>query len=539
MRSISGNPLRERWQAANGRCLPAGRQCSAEWHLAVSPVGNRLGARLHEICRLPIGDTAGYQPALLRRHPNARCITLWHLFLSVLLGLTCSVRAASIELHIDFSRTNGQVRALHGINRGPLVGGGMIDLTEAQRALNIPFNRLHDSHWPNSDVVDIHAVFPEFSRDPAKAESYEFARTDRYLEGVRKTGAQIVYRLGETIEHEDPKRFVHPPKDFNKWAQVCLGVIRHYNEAWANGFHHGIRYWEIWNEPENQPACWTGTDEQFLSLYATAARTIKAEFPKLKVGGPAFGYTGTVKEEHFRAGGLVTNFLERCRHESLPLDFLSWHCYTDDPREIVIRARGMRKLLNSYGFTNTESHLNEWNYLPNKSWTPISKKAAPEDRRRAYGEMAGPSAAAFVTSVLIQLQDAPIGMMNLFHGESGPFGLFDVHGVPEKNYYALRAFAEFLKTPRRVSAPMNSSIDVLAGLGNGDAAAILISHRATKESEIKITCTHLPWAGAARAEILVVDAAHNFEQIKAVPLEGGSVRMSQRGPSVALISIRR
>ena len=43
-------------------------------------------------------------------------------------------------------------------------------------------------------------------------------------------------------------------------------------------------------------------------------------------------------------------------------------------------------------------------------------------------------------------------MMNLFHGESGPFGLFDVHGVPEKNYYALRTFAEFLKTPRRVSA---------------------------------------------------------------------------------------
>jgi xylan 1,4-beta-xylosidase len=474
-----------------------------------------------------------------RKGEPGKSFTQWHLVLSLLLGLMCGVRAANIELRIDFSRTNGQVRALHGINRGPLVGGGMIDLTEAQRALNIPFNRLHDSHWPNSDVVDIHAVFPDFNRDPAKPESYDFARTDRYLEGVRKTGAGIVYRLGETIEHEDPKRFIHPPKDFNQWAQICLGVIRHYNEGWANGFHHGIRYWEIWNEPENRPACWTGTDEQFLALYATAARAIKTEFPKLKVGGPAFGYTGEVKGERFRAGGLVTNFLAMCRRESLPLDFLSWHCYTDDPREIVIRSHGMRKLLDAYGFTNTESHLNEWNYLPNKSWTPISKKAAPEARRHAYGEMAGESAAAFVASVLIQMQDAPMDMMNLFHGESGPFGLFDVHGVPEKNYYGLRAFAEFLKTPRRVAAPTNSSIDLLAGLGDRDTAGILISHRSTSESEINITCSNLPWGGAARAEMRVVGAAHNFEQVQGFQLKGDIARIHLRGPTVALISIRR
>ena len=75
--------------------------------------------------------------------------------------------AEPLELRIDFARTNGTWRALHGINRGPLVAGGMIDVIESQRALNIPSTRLHDSHWPNSDVVDIHAVFPDFARDPA------------------------------------------------------------------------------------------------------------------------------------------------------------------------------------------------------------------------------------------------------------------------------------------------------------------------------------------------------------------------------------
>jgi len=137
------------------------------------------------------------------------------------------------------------------------------------------------------------------------------------------------------------------------------------------------------------------------------------------------------------------------------------------------------------------------------------------------------------------MQDAPMDMMNLFHGESGPFGLFDVHGVPEKNYYALRTFAEFLKTPRRVSASANGSIDVLAGLGDRDMAAILISHRATNESAVEITCSHLPWGSPARAEMRVIDASHQFEEVQEVQFKNGMARIRLRGPTVALLSIRR
>lgn len=443
-----------------------------------------------------------------------------------------------MDLHVDFSQTNGVVRALHGINRGPLVAGGIIDLTAAQRRLNIPFTRLHDSHWPNADVVDIHAVFPDFRNGPSRPESYDFARTDRYIAGVRTTGAQIVYRLGASIEHDEPKRFVHPPADFNHWAQICLGIIRHYNQGWAGGFHHEIRYWEIWNEPDNRPACWTGTDEQFLQLYATAARAIEKEFPALKVGGPSFGYTGELNGGNFRAGGLLTNFLAFCRRESLPLDFLSWHCYTDDPRELAVRAKGLRALLDAHGFTATESHLNEWNYLPNKSWAPISKKAAADARRRAYNDMAGASGAAFIASALIQMQDAPVDMMNLFHGETGPFGLFDVHGVPEKNYFALRAFAEFLKTPNRVAGESNGLVDVLAGISD-DVAAVLVSNLTQPQSEVRIRCANLPWNGTLTGEVRVVDATHDFSEMPGVIFEENQIRFTLRRPAVALITLRR
>ncbi len=460
--------------------------------------------------------------------------------MSALFAFLIARGAEPLELRIDFARTNGAWRALHGINRGPLVAGGMIDVIEAQRALGIPSTRLHDSHWPNSDVVDIHAVFPDFARDPSRAESYDFARTDEYIAAVRTTGAEIIYRLGESIEHDDIKRHVHPPSDARQWARICLGIIRHYNEGWANGARHGIRYWEIWNEPENRPSCWTGTDGQFLALYATAAREIKTQFPGLNVGGPGFGYTGEVRGESFRAGGLMTNFLAFCRRESVPLDFLSWHCYADNPHELVVRARGIRQLLDAHGFMNAESHLNEWNYLPGNTWTPISKtRGTPESRRRFYHEMTGAPGAAFIGAALLELQDAPVDRANLFHGETGPFGLFDIHGAREKTYFAVRAFAELLRTPRRVRVQGKETFHIGAGLNDtGTEAAILINNLSEPQSLLRVACGNLPWRGASSGSVRVVDAANDFSAVTDATFSGDTVQFTLRRPAVALITLR-
>ena len=224
-------------------------------------------------------------------------------------------------LKIDFGRTNGNFRPLHGINKGPLAAGGMIAVTEAQRSLHIPFIRLHDCHWPNPDVVDMHAVFPRPEADPEKLSNYEFALTDDYLKAVQQTGAKMIYRLGESIEHTQTRRFVHPPREPERWAEMCLAIVRHYNEGWGNGFHFGIPYWEIWNEPENRPAMWSGTDEDYLRLYKITARKLKSAFPHLKVGGPAVGFSGLLKNGRFEASSFVLAFLEMCRREEVPLDF--------------------------------------------------------------------------------------------------------------------------------------------------------------------------------------------------------------------------
>jgi hypothetical protein len=458
-----------------------------------------------------------------------------------LMFLNLGLAQDAVNLEIDFSKTNGQFRALHGINKGPLASGGLIDLSQAHRTLKLPLVRLHDCHWPNPDVVDMHVVFPNSQADAQNPQSYDFRLTDEYLARIHATGAPMLYRLGESIEHTSVKRRVHPPADYQKWAEASLGIIRHYNEGWANGFRYGIRYWEIWNEPENRPAMWSGSDEDYFRLYATTSRAIKAQFPHLKVGGPAVGNSGNFEGDRFVASDFVKSFLQFCKNEKLPLDFFSWHCYTDNPAELSLRTKGIRQLLNDYGFTQTESHLNEWNYLPGNTWEPIGRDAAPAARQKFYEEMGGAKGAAFIVTALLQLQDAPLDAANFFHGELGGFGLFNEHGVPLKSYYAFRAFSELLQMPQRVEAngTFKDGLSIGAGVNAPkNQATVLISNFNHLPSKLHLKFKNLPWQGATDYEVQLVDANHNLDTLQPPTRLGESLNLNLPAPGLALVHLR-
>src|SRR5215208_3546064 len=85
-----------------------------------------------------------------------------------LLAPSPGTRTFAAEIVLDCSKTIGRIRPLHGVNNGPLDAGGTVDLSAQHKELAIPFTRLHDAHWPNPDVVDFHAVFPNPDADPAR-----------------------------------------------------------------------------------------------------------------------------------------------------------------------------------------------------------------------------------------------------------------------------------------------------------------------------------------------------------------------------------
>ena len=450
-------------------------------------------------------------------------------------------RAIAAEVVIDFSRVEGRIRPLHGVNLGPLCYRGTVDLSAYHRELGVPFTRLHDVVWVNAEAVDIHTIFRDFRNDPEKAESYTFAATDDYIQAVVNTGAGVVYRLGESIEHTRRQYFVRPPADPRKWAAICVGIIRHYNEGWAEGFRHQIRYWEIWNEPDVRPQMWTGTDEEFLKLFETAAKTIKARFPDVKVGGPAIGNPGEFVGDEFKPSAFAAKFLDFCRDREVPLDFFSWHRYTADPWDLPRRARAIRRLLDGRGLTKAESHLNEWNYLPRNDWSPMAAGGDGEKREQWFGEMGGPRGAAFDATVLMLLQDCPVDVANFYTGEIQGFGLFDFQGTPRKNYYAFKAFRQLLDCPLRVGTPEGASgrWTLCAGRkADGTAAAILVSNFNDPETRLVITPRRLPWTGASHFEVLKIDGERNLQPIRAGLVEQGQAIELDRFEAPAVVLIR-
>jgi hypothetical protein len=460
-----------------------------------------------------------------------------------LLSLVFAVAvSAAAELTVDFSQTNGVIRPLHGVNLGPLCYRGMVDLSAYHRELGVPLTRLHDVVWVNYDAVDISTIYRDFRNDPAQPDSYEFAATDDYIAAVLKTGSAILYRLGESIEHTPRKYRVHPPKDFGKWADICCGIIRHYNEGWADGFRYNIRYWEVWNEPENQPAMWTGTDDQYFELYEVTAKTIKARWRDLKVGGPSLGYTGEFKDGQFKPGDFLLRFLRRCRDRQVPLDFFSWHRYASDPSDYARRACALRQLLDAHGFTKTESHFNEWNYLPNEDWRPMMKEGQGLMREQWSAEIGGPKGAAFAAWALISLQDAPVDAANFYTAEVQMFGMLSLNGVPRKNFYAFKAFHTLLDTPRRVKTPPCEAgqIAVCAGLNSENTrAAILLSNFSTSGGAPDLVILGFPWRAQTGFELYLVDGGHDFQLACRAMLEtGGHLALAElKAPAIALLKL--
>jgi hypothetical protein len=157
--------------------------------------------------------------------------------------------------------------------------------------------------------------------------------------------------------------------------------------------------------------------------------------------------------------------------------------------------------------------------------------------------MAGAHGAAFIVAALLELQDAPVDVCNLFHGELGGFGLFNEHGVRQKNYHALRAFRGLLNTPRRVATQggTQGQLALIAGLNaNGNEASVLISNFTHAQSDYRVVAANLPWSGRTSVETRLVDSTHDFHLIESITNATSAtvIPLHLKNPAIALIRLR-
>lgn len=384
----------------------------------------------------------------------------------------------------------GPVKRMNAVNNGPRINNAeqvYTGTTGYFRAANVGYSRNHDAAGYSAfgeHVVDISIIFPDFSKNPDKPESYDFTLTDRYVKSIQDAGVEVFYRLGQSIENQPIKKYnIYPPKDNKKWAHICEHIIRHYNEGWANGFHYNIQYWEIWNEPNLEwdndkwkvdPRCWAGSPEQFYDFFEVAVKHLKGCFPKLKIGGPAMsGQDPGVREIPVWYELLLSEMKRR----NVPLDFFAWHIYENDPAIYTDFSKQVRALLDKYGYYNTESFLDEWGFI--KSWT--------DDYPYSIREMASHKGGAFVCASMQEGQNSPTDMMMYYVWTPGANfnGLFNrLSDTPIWSYWALYAWGKLKTLGTQVKASCDIPDVRVTAARNADGHLGILVSRYTMDDNI-------------------------------------------------------
>ena len=230
-----------------------------------------------------------------------------------------------------------------------------------------------------------------------------------------------------------------PAADPEVFAAASLVLLRHVEERGVR-----IRYVELWNEPD-LPIFYSGTFEEWWAMYVPFAHAVHAA--GYKVGGPSWAFA--LGPELW-----LEQIVKRAVAEQVPLDFYSFHRYSDRTEEIVERCQQVRMVLDQVGLKGTELLLDEWGY----------------DLRQApvFGTVRN---AAFVATCMMQFPDAGVAaqtnvlLIDPFEGMGRLHGITRKDGNPNPLFYAIEAFERFQATPHRIRTAADSR--VLAGVDAG------------------------------------------------------------------------
>lgn len=242
----------------------------------------------------------------------------------------------------------------------------------------IGFNYIRGHGLLHDDV----GIYREIEVDGDKQPFYNFTYIDRIFDAYLELGLRPFVEIGfmpKPLASGDQTIFywegnVTPPNDYGKWHDLIKAVTAHFIERY--GLEEVLKWpFEVWNEP-NLTNFWKDADKQeYFKLYKVTAAAVKEVHPDLQVGGPAI------------CGGSdewIVEFLEFCKEENAPVDFVSRHAYTSraphkvtpdyyyqelaDNTKMLDEFKKVRGLIDESPFPDLPFHITEYN----TSYSPIN-----------------------------------------------------------------------------------------------------------------------------------------------------------------------
>lgn len=187
------------------------------------------------------------------------------------------------------------------------------------------------------------------------------------------------------------------------------------------------------------------------------ATHLKKRFPHLKIGGPAMSWIYNSSWPRNWLDGFLENLTAGRRR--LPLDFFSFHIYSNSVEPFVRDAQIIRQKLDDIGYTETEIHINEWNYLENFTSRFIA----------TIEHIISMRGAAFSAAVMLHCQNSPLDMLMYYDARPSAFnGMFDFYTYRTlKGYYPFLMFSKLYELGNTVLAESDSpDVYVLGAVSN-------------------------------------------------------------------------
>ncbi|HWR52177.1 MAG TPA: hypothetical protein VN428_13785 [Bryobacteraceae bacterium] len=259
--------------------------------------------------------------------------------LSALLPSIGHTQERTVSMRLAFDRSLGPARMERiGLGQGGLSVEPMWDDRAKEiRALRPAMIRLF--------VQEYFDLLPTPGR-------YHFDALDRSVDLIRSTGATPLLSIAIKPKVLFPQvdQNIVEPKDYAAWEELIYRTVRHYKERGSE-----VGYWEVANEPdigEDGGCPYRFKPDSYVRYYEHTVRAVRRADPRARVGGPALANVRSA---------IMPALLDACQSRGIPIDFVSWHIYSSEPRRIRETIEYAKELVRKFPSLELETHLNEWN----------------------------------------------------------------------------------------------------------------------------------------------------------------------------------
>ncbi len=345
--------------------------------------------------------------------------------------------------------------------------------------------------------------------------------------------------LGKVLDKKSP------PWDLKAFKQLIKGYIKNL----SCDKRYNVWY-EVWSAPDSEDF-FLGRQQEYLNLYRSVAEAINELEEETKIHIPLGGPSTSWWFNNLDSNTIVTpeksliyGLIKFCSRYRLPLDFISWHGYSTDPRvekefttynKTVVAL--IRDWLSYFDFDrNTPLIVDEWNYDSGANVVPQRQAASNVSASYALSRIKNMYESGLDYQLYFCLED----FQNNKEGVVRNVGLFwfdpessKYKGGPKSTYAVFRTLANLGKDMFSVSTKTSDEfVGVVATKSQGTITLLIYNYIDPDIATNYLSRNIASLNKAEKKALLGLIKANKLDKILLHELDIASLRISNKAKSL-------